>query len=67
MPQDPSEKENVSPAMIPGAGKSMPIISAGDICGSIAFVLPDDSYVPDDTDVKLAQVAATFLGKQMEE
>jgi hypothetical protein len=29
VPQDLSEKENVSPAMIPGAGKSMPIISAG--------------------------------------
>ena len=45
----------------------MPIISAGDICGSIALILPDDSYIPDDTDIKLAQVAATFLGKQMEE
>ena len=45
----------------------MPIISSGDICGSIALILPDDGYVPDDTDIKLAQVAATFLGKQMEE
>ena len=49
------------------AAIAMPIISAGDICGSIALILPDDNYVPDDTDVKLAQVAATFLGKQMEE
>lgn len=49
------------------AGIALPIISSGDICGSIAFILPDDKYVPDEADLKLAQVAAHFLGKQMEE
>ena len=49
------------------AGIAVPIISQGDICGSIAFILPDEKYVPNEADVKLAQVAANFLGKQMEE
>ncbi len=49
------------------AGIAVPIISAGDICGSIALILPDEKYVPSDADIKLAQVAAHFLGKQMEE
>ncbi len=49
------------------AGIALPIISSGDICGSIAFILPDDKYQPTDADIKLAQVAAHFLGKQMEE
>ena len=49
------------------AGIAVPVISQGDICGSIAFILPDEKYVPNEADVKLAQVAASFLGKQMEE
>jgi len=49
------------------AGIICPIISAGDVCGSVIFVALDDNYIPDDNDLRLAQIAAGFLGKQMEE
>ena len=48
------------------AGLVYPIISAGDAVGSV-IMLSDDDSVPGDTHIKLAQVAASFLGKQMEE
>ncbi len=43
-----------------------PIISAGDAVGSV-IVLDDGGGQPSETQIKLAQVAASFLGKQMEE
>ena len=49
------------------AGIIYPIISAGDVCGSVIFVAMDDSYLPNDNDLRVAQIAAGFLGKQMEE
>ncbi len=50
------------------AGVIMPIISAGDIIGAVVLLQPETSAaVPEEADVKLAQVAAAFLGKQMEE
>ena len=45
----------------------MPIIAAGDIAGSVCMLTPETGAVPSEADVKLAQVAAAFLGKQMEE
>ncbi len=48
------------------AGVIVPIIAAGDICGSF-LLISQDNYAPDDADVRLAQIAAGFLGKQMEE
>ena len=44
-----------------------PIIAAGDICGAFVFVQQDAGYYPDESDIRLAQIAAGFLGKQMEE
>ena len=44
-----------------------PIISAGDVCGSVIFVAPDEDFTADDNDLKMAQIAAGFLGKQMED
>ncbi|MDR0315191.1 MAG: AbrB/MazE/SpoVT family DNA-binding domain-containing protein [Oscillospiraceae bacterium] len=44
-----------------------PIIGAGDISGSVVFFQNEDSRSPSQTEIKLAQVAASFLGKQMEE
>ena len=44
-----------------------PILAAGDLCGTFLFLSPEDSYLPDDADIRLAQIAAGFLGKQMEE
>ena len=48
------------------AGIICPIITAGDVCGSVIF-LADESYVPSEGDIRLAQIAAGFLGKQMED
>lgn len=45
----------------------VPIISTGDVVGAVCLLMPDTGAVPSDTDCKLAQVAASFLGKQMEE
>ena len=44
-----------------------PIISSGDICGSIMLVSDDDKAQGDEVSVKLINTAAAFLGKQMEE
>lgn len=46
---------------------AFPIISAGDIGGSVIFMCKDDFAKPGEAEIKLAQVAATFLAKQMEE
>ena len=47
-----------------------PIIAAGDVMGCVLFVTePDAPSAPShgDTELKLAQMVAAFLGKQMEE
>jgi len=44
-----------------------PIIGAGDVSGAVVLLSNDDSSVPSQTEQKLTQVAASFLGKQMEE
>lgn len=44
-----------------------PIISSGDVIGSVIMLFGDDKAMPTDTEIKLVQSAATFLGKQMEE
>ena len=50
------------------AGVIIPIISAGDIMGTVIMLEPESAHViPEESDIKLAQVAAAFLGKQMEE
>ena len=43
-----------------------PIIAAGDIAGAVVLI-SDNGEAPSETDIKLGQVAAAFLGKQMEE
>ncbi|MDO4743682.1 MAG: stage V sporulation T C-terminal domain-containing protein, partial [bacterium] len=45
----------------------VPIISAGDISGAVVLVCTDELIVPTESDIKLASVAAGFLGKQMEQ
>ena len=49
------------------ASIAYPIIAAGDIAGSVIFLDSDEGKPLTDTEIKLAQVAAAFLGKQMEE
>lgn len=44
-----------------------PIISAGDVTGAVALLSTESAETPTETDIKLVQVAAGFLGKQMEE
>lgn len=42
-----------------------PIIAAGDAIGSV--IVLDDGRKPSETEIKLSSVAASFLGKQMED
>ncbi len=44
-----------------------PIIAAGDIAGSVILLANDNSHNANESDVKLVRVAASFLGKQMEQ
>lgn len=43
-----------------------PIIYAGDVSGSVAMIEDEKNEIPSEADIKLIQVAASFLGKQME-
>ena len=46
---------------------AMPIVTEGDVVGCIASVVADgDSRVSDESEAKLIQTAASFLGKQYE-
>ncbi len=49
------------------AALAFPIIASGDISGAVIFLETENADYPSDTEIKLAQVAAAFLGKQMEE
>lgn len=44
-----------------------PIIGGGDVMGAVVLMAGDRAVSPGQTEVKLVQVAAGFLGKQMEE
>ncbi len=44
-----------------------PIIGGGDVMGAVVLLSGDKANPPSQTDIKLTQVAAGFLGKQMEE
>ncbi|MCL2083871.1 MAG: AbrB/MazE/SpoVT family DNA-binding domain-containing protein [Oscillospiraceae bacterium] len=43
-----------------------PIIAEGDVSGCVLFVAADEPHTLGDTEIKLAQTVAGFLGKQME-
>ncbi|MGN0528197.1 MAG: stage V sporulation T C-terminal domain-containing protein [Eubacterium sp.] len=43
-----------------------PIIYGGDVSGAIAMLENEEKDIPSEADIKLIQVAAAFLGKQME-
>ena len=49
------------------AAVASPIIAGGDVTGAVCFIQPESGTIPTEGDVRLAQVAAAFLGKQMEE
>lgn len=44
-----------------------PVIASGDINGAVLLLENDAGTAPRDTEIKLTEVAAGFLGKQMEE
>ena len=44
-----------------------PIIAASDVTGAVIMLFDEDNTPPTPVEVKLAQVAASFLGKQMED
>ena len=46
---------------------AIPIISAGDVTGAVILFATDTATVPGDTELKLTQAAASFLGRQLEE
>ncbi len=46
---------------------SVPILAAGDVTGAVVLLANETASTPTDADIKLAQVAAGFLGRQMEE
>ena len=48
------------------ASIAAPIISNGDVLGAVIFLFSDGTRTSP-TEIKLAQVAASFLGRQMEE
>lgn len=43
-----------------------PIVYGGDVSGAVALFEDGSGDLPSETDIKLVQVAAAFLGKQME-
>ena len=49
------------------ASVASPIIAGGDVTGAVCLIQPESGTVPSEGDVRLTQVAAAFLGKQMEE
>ena len=49
------------------AGIAFPIIGAGDVLGAVVLLMNENATPPSQTEAKLAQVAASFLGRQMEE
>ena len=49
------------------AGVIFPIIGGGDVAGAVIVMLNSEGLMPSQTEIKLASVAASFLGKQTEE
>ena len=43
-----------------------PIISSGDVCGSVMFLQNKENEYPSEAEQKLIAAAASYLGKQME-
>ena len=58
---------NVSEEIYTPVAVMSPIIGGGDVMGAVMVLHGEKHTPPGQTDVKLTQVAAGFLGKQMEE
>ena len=49
------------------AAVASPILAGGVVSGVVCLIQPESGTIPSEGDVRLTQVAAAFLGKQMEE
>ncbi len=47
-------------------GIAVPILSQGDLLGSVLILLAEDAQPPEESDQKLIKTIAEFLGRQME-
>ena len=45
---------------------SVPIISSGDVCGAVSMLAGENPSLAKDSQIKMAETAAAFLGKQLE-
>ena len=52
--------------LLKSASIMYPIISAGDVSGAVVMLFSDRNVMPTETENKLIQAAAAFLGRQME-
>ncbi|MBQ6268399.1 MAG: recombinase family protein [Clostridia bacterium] len=48
------------------AAAAFPIVGSGDVSGAVILLLQENGACPTQTEIKLAQIAASFLGKQTE-
>ncbi len=62
-----SERMNPIEGVDKEAAVAFSIVGGGDVSGSIVMLLNENGSCPTQTETKLAQIAASFLGKQMEE
>lgn len=58
---------SVAEGIEPYVSVMSPIIGSGDVLGAVTLLSDEKGSAPSQTDIKLVQVAASFLGKQMEE
>ncbi len=65
--EDRAELPILESAEEPCVAAAAPIISAGDVLGCVLFAAPKGTAPHGDTEQKLLQTVAGFLGKQMEE
>lgn len=49
------------------AAIAYPIVGSGDVSGAVVLLFGENGAAPTQAEIKLAQVAASFLGKQTEE
>ena len=58
---------SVAEGVEPPVAVMSPIIGSGDVLGAVAILMQGKKTPPSQTNIKLVQVASSFLGKQMEE
>lgn len=49
------------------AAVAAPILTAGDVAGAVIFLAGENNKAPGEADVRLCRLAASLLGRQMEE